>query len=208
VAAKSRTFATDVLCHPLLLAVCDALLLPACARYQLNVAHVLDRGPDSEAQLLHRDQLVWNDLPKPHPELQVASVIALVDFTAENGATRVIPGSHKWPLDRIPKPEETTAAVMKAGDAVVYLGSTIHGGGANRTADQFRRGMHLSYVLGWLRTEENSYLSTPLELVRDLPRQSQELLGYAAHDALARGGGYLGAVDVRDPLEMLESGDL
>lgn len=208
VAAKSRTFATDVLCHPLLLEVCDAILLPSCARYQLNVAHVLERGPGSEDQLLHRDQLVWNDLPKPHPELQVASVIALVDFTEDNGATRVIPGSHEWPLDRVPKAEETIAAVMEAGDAVVYLGSTIHGGGPNTTADQFRRGMHLSYVLGWLRTEENNYISTPLEVVRDLPRQSQELLGYAAHDAMARGGGYLGAVDVRDPVEMLENGDL
>jgi ectoine hydroxylase-related dioxygenase (phytanoyl-CoA dioxygenase family) len=208
VAGKSRTFATDVLCNPLLLAVCDAILLPSCARYQLNVAHVLDRGPSSEFQLLHRDQLVWNHLPKPHPELQVASVIALVDFSEANGATRVIPGSHQWPLDRVPSEDETVAAVMDAGDAVVYLGSTIHGGGRNLTVDEFRRGMHLSYVLGWLRTEENNYLSTPLDVVRDLPRQSQELLGYAAHDAMARGGGYLGAVDVRDPVEMLAQGEL
>ena len=208
VAAKSRTFATDVLCHPTLLAICDALLLPSCARYQLNVAHVLDRGPGAEPQLLHRDQLVWSDLPKPHPELQIASVIALVDFSESKGATRIIPGSHKWPLDRVPKEEETVPAVMDAGDAVVYLGSTIHGGGKNTTPDQFRRGMHLSYVLGWLRTEENHYLSTPLETVRHLPRLSQELLGYAAHDAMARGGGYLGTVDVRDPVAMLENGEL
>jgi ectoine hydroxylase-related dioxygenase (phytanoyl-CoA dioxygenase family) len=208
VAAKSRTFATDVLCNPVLLAISDAILLPSCARYQLNVAHVLDRGPGAEPQLLHRDQLVWNDLPKPHPELQVASVIALVDFNESNGATRVIPGSHKWPLDRVPKEEQAIAAVMAAGDAVVYLGSTIHGGGPNTTGDQSRRGMHLSYVLGWLRTEENHYLSTPLETVRGLPHRSQELLGYAAHDAMARGGGYLGTVDVRDPVEMLEKGDL
>jgi len=208
VAAKSRTFATDVLCNPLLLEVCDAILLPNCSRYQLNVGHVLDRGPGAEPQMLHRDQLVWCDLPKPHPELQVASVMALVDFTEENGATRIIPGSHRWPLDRVPEEEETIPPVMKAGDAVVYLGSTIHGAGSNSTADIFRRGMHMSYVLGWLRTEENNYIGTPLEAVRDLPRKSQELIGYAAHDALARGGGYLGAVDVRDPVEMLEKGDL
>lgn len=208
VAAKSRTFATDVLCNPLLLGVCDAILLPSCTRYQLNVGHVLDRGPGAEPQLLHRDELVWNQLPTPHPELQVASVMALVDFTAENGATRIIPGSHRWPLDRVPTDEETVPAVMKAGDAVVYLGSTIHGAGPNTTADVYRRGMHLSYVLGWLRTEENNYIATPLETVRDLPRQSQELIGYAVHDALANGGGYLGAVDVRDPVEMLEKGDL
>ena len=208
VAGKSRTFATDVLCHPLLLGVCDAILLPSCARYQLNVGHVLDRGPGAEAQLLHRDQLVWNDLPKPHPEVQVASVMALVDFTEENGATRVIPGSHKWPLDRLPKEEEAIPAVMQAGDAIVYLGSTIHGGGPNTTADVYRRGMHVSYVLGWLRTEENNYIGTPLEKARELPRQSQELLGYAAYDGLATGGGYLGAVDVRDPVDMIEKGEL
>jgi hypothetical protein len=205
---KSRSFASEVLCHPLLLTLCDALLLPSCARYQLNVAHLLDRGPGSELQLLHRDQLVWNDVPKPHPELQLASVIALVDMTADNGATRVIPGSHRWPLERVPEEDETVSAEMGAGDAVIYLGSTLHGGGANHTADQRRRAMHLSYVLGWLRTEENHYLAVPADVARTLPRQAQELLGYAAHDAIARGGGYLGAVDVQDPVELLEKGAL
>src|SRR5258706_8615635 len=104
VAAQSRTFATDVLCHPLLLGVCDAVLGPSCARYQLNIAHVLDRGPGAEAQYLHRDEAVWVHMPRPHPELQVASVIALEDFRAENGATRVAPGSHRWPPDRAAEP--------------------------------------------------------------------------------------------------------
>ena len=68
--------------------------------------------------------------------------------------------------------------------------------------------MHQSWLLGWLRTEENHYLATPPEIARTLPRQAQELLGYAAHDALAAGGGYLGALDLRDPVEMLAEGDL
>ncbi len=208
VAGKSRSFAIDVMCHPLLLEVCDRILLRSCARYQLNLGHVLDRGPGAAAQLLHRDELVWNDVPQPHDVLQIASMIALVDFTEENGATRVIPGSHRWPADRTPTDDETVAAVMPAGAAVLYLGSTIHGAGANRTAAQRRRGMHMSYVLGWLRTEENSYLAVPLDRVRDLPTRCLELLGYAAHDALKRGGGYLGAVDVRDPLEMIGRGEL
>ncbi|HEY1738043.1 MAG TPA: phytanoyl-CoA dioxygenase family protein, partial [Acidimicrobiia bacterium] len=93
----SRTFATDVMCNPLLLALCDRILLPSCARYQLNLGHLLQRGPGSEEQWLHRDELVWSDVPSPHPELQVASVIAFVDFTRENGATRAVPGSHRWP---------------------------------------------------------------------------------------------------------------
>ena len=98
---KSRVFATEILTHPVYRAVCDAVLLPNCARYQLNIAHVLDRGPGSEQQFLHRDELVWVHLPRPHPEVQLASVIALVDFTADNGATRVVPGSHRWPADRV-----------------------------------------------------------------------------------------------------------
>ena len=208
VAGKSRVFATEILTHPVYRALCDALLLPSCASYQLNIAHVLDRGPGSEQQLIHRDEAVWVHLPDPHPEVQVASVIALVDFTADNGATRVAPGSHRWDRDRQASPDELVAAEMAAGSAVVYLGSTLHGGGANVTADERRRGMHVSYCLGWLRTEENQYLATPIDVVRTLPRESQALLGYAAHDALASGGGYLGTVAVQDPLELLASGQL
>jgi ectoine hydroxylase-related dioxygenase (phytanoyl-CoA dioxygenase family) len=204
VAAHSRTFATDVLCHPLLLGVCDAVLGPACASYQLNIAHVLDRGPGAEAQYLHRDEAVWVHVPRPHPELQVASVIALEDFREENGATRVAPGSHRWPIERQPEPSEMAAAVMPPGSAVLYLGSTIHGAGANTTADRRRRGMHVSYVVGWLRTEENQFLSVPADVVRTLPRRAQELLGWVAHDAIAAGGGYLGTVDLRDPIDLLD----
>jgi ectoine hydroxylase-related dioxygenase (phytanoyl-CoA dioxygenase family) len=207
-AAKSRSFATDVMCHPLLLAACDAVLGPSCARYQVNLAHLLDRGPGSEAQLLHRDELVWIHVPRPHPELQLASITALCDFRAENGATRLVPGSHRWPHDRQPEPHEIADAEMPAGASVIYLGSTIHGGGANTTHDTWRRGVHLSYVVGWLRTEENNSLGTPPEVARSLPRQAQELLGYAVHDAIASGGGYLGAVDLRDPVDMLGDGSL
>src|SRR6266480_790176 len=76
VAAISRTFALDVMCHPLLLALCDRILLPSCARYQLNLGHLLQRGPGADEQLLHRDEAVWSDLAHPAPELQLATVIA------------------------------------------------------------------------------------------------------------------------------------
>lgn len=208
VASKSRTFVTDVLLHPTLLGISDAILGPSCARYQLNLAHVLDRGPGAEQQYIHRDELVWVHVPRPHPELQLASVIALVDFTAENGATRVVPGSHRWDWERMPTADEFAVAEMPAGSGVIYLGTTLHGAGPNSTSDQWRRGMHLSYVLGWLRTEENHYLATPPAIARTLPRRAQELLGYAAHDALHQGGGYLGALDLRDPVEMLADGTL
>src|SRR5690606_25662430 len=95
---------------------------------------------------------------------------------------------------------------MAAGDAVVYLGSTVHGGGTNVTADQWRRGMHVSYCAGWLRTEENQYLATPLDVVRSLPLRNQRLLGFGAHDAIGSGGGYLGTVELQDPAALLAAG--
>jgi hypothetical protein len=213
----SPTFAVDVMCHPLLLALADRVLLPSCARYQLNLGHLLQRGPGADEQWLHRDEAVWSDVPRPGPELQLATVIAFVDFTKENGATRVVPGSHLWP-DRAlspaeqvmappPPPETITCAEMAAGSAVVYLGGTIHAGGSN-TTDVPRRGAHLSYCLGWLRTEENNYLSIPPSVAAKLPRQAQELIGYAVHDSIPRGGGYLGMVRMQDPVELLERGEL
>jgi len=207
-AGKSRTFATEVMIHPLLLGACDAILGPSCASYQLNLAHLLVRGPGADAQYLHRDELVWNLLPKPHPEVQLASIVALVDFDARNGATRVVPGSHRWAHERAAEPREIADAEMRAGSAVIYLGSTIHGGGANSSAERWRRGVHLSYTLGWLRTEENNYLAVPPTVARELPRRCQEILGYAVHDAIEKNGGYLGMVALRDPLDLLASGEL
>lgn len=206
-AGKSWLFATELLTHSVYLALCDAVLAPSCARYQLNLAHVLDRGPGSERQILHRDEDVWIHLPRPHPEIQLASIISLVDFTAENGATLLIPDSHRWGPQWEAIDNDLVPAEMSAGSAVVYLGSTVHAGGANIT-DGWRRGMHLSYCVGWLRTEENQYLSTPLDVARRLPRQSQELLGFAAHDAIEDGGGYLGTVDLQDPVELMAFGHL
>jgi ectoine hydroxylase-related dioxygenase (phytanoyl-CoA dioxygenase family) len=208
VAGKSPVFANEILPHPVFLAVSDAVLGSSCASYQLNIAHVLDRGPGSEQQYLHRDELVWIHLPQPHEEVQLASVIALGEFTAANGATRVVPGSHRWPADRVPTDADLVPAEMAAGSAVIYLGSTIHAGGANVTSTERRRGMHVSYCVGWLRTEENQFLATPLEAVRAMPRRSQELLGFAAHDALAAGGGYLGAVELQHPADLLADGSL
>jgi hypothetical protein len=215
--AISPAFATAVMCHPLLLALCDRILLPSCARYQLNLGHLLQRGPGADEQLLHRDEAVWSDVPKPAPELQLATVIAFVDFTRDNGATRVVPGSHRWPDRSLspaeqftqppPTPEQIAYAEMPAGSAVVYTGGTIHSGGSN-TTDIPRRGAHLSYCLGWLRTEENNYLAVPPPIAAKLPRQAQELLGYAVHDSIPRGGGYLGMVRMQDPVELLARGEL
>ena len=97
---------------------------------------------------------------------------------------------------------------MRAGAAVLYLGSTIHAGGPNTTADVRRRGMHMSFNVGWLRTEENNYLVNPIETVRDLPERAQALLGYRAHDAIQDAGGTLGLYHTNDPLELMQEGEL
>jgi ectoine hydroxylase-related dioxygenase (phytanoyl-CoA dioxygenase family) len=154
----------------------------------------MDRGPGSERQYIHRDEAVWIHYRKARPELQLATIIALVDFTRDNGATCVVPGSHRWDPQREPQEEEIAYAEMKAGSAVIYLGSTLHAGGTN-TTDHWRRGIHMSYCLGWLRTEENNVLAVPP-------------LGYGVHDAIADLGGYLGMVDMHNPGEMLDDGRL
>ena len=207
-AAHSRVFAHEILPHPVYESVCGDVLAKSCSSHILNLAHVMDRGPGAEQQLLHRDHDIWPHLPNPHPEVMLASVIALVDFDAENGATRIVPGSHRWDSSRQPKDEEVAIAEMDAGSAVIYLGSAIHAGGGNTSRDRHRRGMHVSFAAGWLRTEENQYLSVPIEKVRAMPRRSQELLGYAVHDAIAAGGGYLGTVDLVNPVDLVEVGRL
>jgi ectoine hydroxylase-related dioxygenase (phytanoyl-CoA dioxygenase family) len=106
-----------------------------------------------------------------------------------------------------PGPQQIAFAEMPAGSAVCYTGGTIHAGGANTTTVP-RRGAHLSYCLGWLRTEENNYLAVPPQLAAQLPRQAQELLGYAVHDSIPRGGGYLGMVRMQDPVELIARGEL
>lgn len=208
VAGISDTFVHDVLLHPVYKAVGDHFLLPDCASYILNLGHVLDRGPGSDGQMIHRDQDIWpRRLSQCVKHRQFASLLALSDYTADMGATRVVPGSHLWPLDREPKPEEIAIAEMRPGSAAIYLGTTLHGAGPNSTSKS-RRGMHVSFCLGWLRTEENSYLSTPLERVRHMPRRAQELLGFGVHDAIALGEGFLGALDNRNPADMLAAREL
>lgn len=201
--AKSRAFC-DVMTHSLLTGVCDDILLKAGSSYQMNVGQVIEVGPGAVAQMLHRDEDVWPHMPRPAPTFQVASMTALVDFTEEIGATRVAPGSHKWE-DRSRQAEEHEVAVaeMPAGSMAIYIGSTIHGAGTNRTAGKWRRGIHLSFIVGWLRMEENNYLGVPPEIACELPEQVQKLLGYEMHDAINAGGGIAGYVELRDPMVML-----
>ena len=144
----------------------------------------------------YRDEDAWICCPDPKPHLQIEAMYSLTDFTQENGATCIVPGSHRWPRKRKAKPKEVIQAEMCAGSAVYYLGRTLHGGGANNTVDN-RRGMFLGFVVGWLRTEENTFLSVPIEHVYDMPMRAQELLGYKSHAGI-------GVVNVGNPMALLE----
>ena len=106
-----------------------------------------------------------------------------------------------------PEQRDTDPSRAQKDPTVVYHGETIHAGGTNST-DADRVGIHMSYVVGWLRSEENNVLATPPDVARTLPPAAQRVLGYECHDAIELAGGYLGVVDLRNPAEMLASGEL
>ena len=184
--AKTRTF-DEVALDPLLLGVLDRVL----GHYQLSAPVGIQIGPGEKPQTLHRDDSVY-PLPQPHGHVVVNSIWPLDDFTEDNGATRLVPGSHLWEPGRVPQEEDTVAAVMPAGSAMIYLGSLWHGGGANRT-DRPRLGVILEYVASWLRPQENHILAVPRDVVRELPERLQELLGYNIYPP------FLGYVDGHHP---------
>lgn len=194
-----------LIAHPLVLGVVDAVLWPQKTTYQLHLTQAIAIGPGSEDQVLHRDQWCFDFFPFPDDvEVEVATIWALTDFTEENGATRVVPGSHRrgadLGLDLRSFEPDAVQAVMPRGSVVIYSGRTAHAGSANRTTDD-RIGINVDYVLGWLRQEENQYLVAPPEVARDLPEELQRLAGYSM-------GAYaLGYVDdLRDPIEVLHDG--
>ena len=168
----------EVVMEPLVLALANDFLAPFTNRIQLHLTQVIRIQPGQGAQPLHRDRLAWGGYIPSSIEPQFNTIWALTDFTAENGATRVVPGSNDWDDDqRRATADEKTQAEMKAGSVLLYTGSVIHGGGENRS-DADRIGVNLTYTLGWLRTEENQYLSCPPEVAKELDPELQELLGY------------------------------
>jgi ectoine hydroxylase-related dioxygenase (phytanoyl-CoA dioxygenase family) len=189
--AKTRAFDGPAT-HPLVLGVLDEVL----RHYQLSAPTGILIGPGEPDQILHHDDSVY-PLPRPHEQVVVTTMWPLDDFTKANGATRLVPGSHRW-TDRRPADDvDVTIAEMPAGSVMFYLGTLWHGGGANRT-DRPRLGVILEYVASWLRPQENHILGVPPDVVAKVPERLQELLGYNVYPP------FLGYVDGRHPRRLLE----
>jgi hypothetical protein len=186
--------------HPTILSVMDEFLLRSCGEYQLNLTQAISIGPDEPEQIIHPDDPMF---PFVHPgtEAMINCMWAIDDFTVENGATQVIPGSHKWPKDRVPSSDEITQGAMSAGSVLIYFGSLLHGGGANKTQAP-RTGIVLSYNLGWLKQAENSFLAVPQDFAARLPERLQRLLGYFVHMP------NLGCVEGQNPIRLLKNEDI
>ena len=194
--ARSPT-CRELVMNPVVLGAVGKLLGHATS-FQLHLTQVIAIGPGEPAQTIHRDQWAFDFFPFPRGyEVQCNTIWAMTDFTEENGATRVIPGSNHFD-DRLRFNEsDTEPAEMAKGSVLFYTGSIYHGGGANRS-NAIRTGINITYNVSWLRQEENQYLSVPLEVARTLPVDLLRLMGY-------RLGAYaLGYVDdTRDPIEIV-----
>lgn len=145
---------------------------------QLSATQLIEVFPGAQTQPLHRDDVVHRR-SHPGPDSQVQAFFAVNDCTVANGATRVVPGSHRWDDVRQPQAHEVVQAEMPRGSALVLLGSTIHGAGANETDNEVRQVAIIGFCLGYLRQEENQYLAVPKERVMELPAPVQDLLGWA-----------------------------
>lgn len=186
----------DMLDNAVYRALADAVLLGNCGSYWVNSGQAMLIGPGSAAQSLHRDCMNWSQYCMPLwpncPEVTLSAMIALDDVTEDLGATRVIPGSHRGgAYGEAWDQAQTVPAEMKVGDALIYSGKLVHGGGANRTSDRWRKAMHLSFVVGWLTPEESSPIDyTDEELAGCSPRV-QRLLGHRSYDPRPLFGGGL-----------------
>jgi hypothetical protein len=171
------------------------LALAHASNYQLHCTQTIEVGPQSAPQMIHRDQWAFDLFKFPSGfDTTFATMWAMTDFTDENGATRVIPGSHKHEDGLEYVVEDTIPAEMSKGSVLLYTGSLYHGAGENRSKD-WRIGLIVHYSLAWLRQEENQYLTTPEHVLKQLPEDLLRLMGYS------RGAYSLGFIDGgRDPI--------
>ncbi len=190
--SKSRLF-DPLVEHPAVMAACESTL---GAGFLLSVAHAILIHPGEAAQNLHFDDSFY-PLPRPRAALGVSTIWALDDFTEDNGATRIVPGSHRWNGDR-PDESAVQPVTMPAGSLLIFLGTLYHGGGENRSTGT-RLGLTIQYCPPWARQQENFILGVPSGEVPQLSERIQQLIGYGIHPP------FMGHVDGRHPLKALHS---
>lgn len=193
----NKTAACDVIAdHPRVLALLDRMFLP---NYLLSMLQVINILPGEQAQMLHTDDGFY-PLPRPRAPLGAATIWAIDDFTADNGATDVVPGSQLWG-DRLPGDDAPRRpVVMKAGSCVFFPGTLWHGGGANRT-DRPRLAVTAQYCEPWLRPQEAFTLSMTRDTVRRVSEDIRRMLGYSIHPP------FIGQVEGMHPKRLLEIAD-
>nr|WP_218680938.1 phytanoyl-CoA dioxygenase family protein [Rhodococcus qingshengii] len=203
----SRAFREEWITNERILDWVDATLGPSSDTYWLTTAQVIEIHPGQKAQVLHRDAENYpmiNNLGPTAPVVQINALVALTEYTSEMGATRVIPGSNRWADYSVPgNPDDTIAAEMEPGSALLTDGKVIHGGGANTTKDKARRGMAFSFNSGFLVPEEAYPFMVPLEVAKSLPPRVQSLIGFRSFHNEGHGGGTLWQVDYSELADYL-----
>lgn len=171
--------AASLVLEPIILALVRDVLGSACERIQLNVAQAISVHPGEIEQFPHRDHDMW-PCDKGGQEFLVNVIWPLSQFTTDNGATRIYPGTHKQEIASLDQLAEPVVAECGPGDTILFLGSTIHGAGANKT-DLERRAVVIGYSLGWLKSYENNSLAYPPSVARSFAKELAELVGYVQH---------------------------
>lgn len=185
--------------HANVLPVVEKVLDRGCL---LSGMTAIDMGPGETPQPLHPDDVVM-DVQRPHVPLMCVSMWALTDFSAENGGTRVVPGSHRFDhLPDLTREYETLPIEMPAGSVMIFHGSLWHGGGANTTDDQWRLGVNVQYCAGYIRPQQCAYLGIPREIARSFSDRLLELCGYSLYK------GIMGHIDGESPAVVLGDGRL
>ena len=183
--------------HEAVLPLVEQVLDEGCL---LSGMTAIDMGPGETPQPLHPDDVVMK-VARPHDPLMCVSMWALTDFTADNGGTLVVPGSHRF--DHLPefgKDYDTIPIEMPAGSVMVFDGGLWHGGGANRTANEWRLGVNVQYCAGFIRPQQCAYLGIPRDVTRTFPPRLLELCGYSLYR------GIMGHIDGHSPAVVLGEG--
>lgn len=181
--------------HPAILPIIEGVLDPGCLVSSLSSIAI---DPGEAAQPIHADDMVI-PLDKPHRPIVCNSMWALTDFTNANGATRLVPESHRRPNPEYGATYDSIAAEMRRGDVLVWDGALWHGGGANNT-DERRVGLAVNYCAGFIRQQENQQLGLTPERVASFSPRLKELVGYGVYKGL------IGHIDKKSPAQWLEGG--